>query len=150
MRELQAELSAADPCGNALQVRRLLGWAVIGGYILFETSQGEPRREAVAAPEYRAEPHWWNVSAKGVWVDLTPRTQHKDLVLVESPKTRVPPPSPEEAAMLRTPARHADVLTVDFVCGDVELKEVVLARKQLDSVRAPPPPRSVRCRDWRR
>ena len=64
--------------------------------------------------------------------------------------TRVPPPSPEEAAMLRTPARHADVLTVDFVCGDVELKEVVLARKQLDSVRAPPPPRRVRCRDWRR
>ena len=143
METLEAELRGGptgDPCGNAVTVRRLLGWDIIGGFALLETSQGQPRREAVEKPEYHGEPHWWNVSPKGQWIDLTPRDGHAQLVLVESRRTRVPEPSAEELEAMREPAKHADVLAVDFhltglAHGDVELKGVVLARKQLDGVR---------------
>lgn len=87
---LQAQgILSRDSRANAIAVRQALGWEVMGGVVLLELSQGLSRSEAVSSPLYHAEPHWWNVTPRGLWVDFTPR-EHRKLVLVE---TAVPTPS---------------------------------------------------------
>ncbi|KAL1520722.1 hypothetical protein AB1Y20_022291 [Prymnesium parvum] len=125
-------IDASDARATARLVRRQLGWEVLGGFILFELSQGVPRRESVRAAEYHAEAHWWNVTPRGAWVDLTPRGLHKELVLLHSPLTAVPEPSDAERAALLSPAAPADVLTVDVAWGGKCVRGVALARKHLD------------------
>jgi hypothetical protein len=66
-----------------------LGWQVLGGFTVFES--------AARAGEYISRAHWWNANERGLWIDATPR-RHAQLVLVESDKTPVPPPSDDEVA----------------------------------------------------
>ena len=76
---------------TALALRSRYGWDVLGGFALFE--------RAASADSFVGEPHYWNANARGLWIDLTPRT-HTEIVLVESPKTAVPPPAAGEAMRL--------------------------------------------------
>ena len=82
------ELSPTDACANAVMLRSRLGWSVLGGYILYESAE--------TPGEYSAVPHWWNASPRGLWLDLTPRSEHMELVLVDSAQTAVPEPTEEE------------------------------------------------------
>ena len=84
-------LRASDALTNALRLRSRYGWDVLGGFILFE--------RASVAGSFVGTPHFWNANARGLWIDLTPR-RHKMLVLVESARTAVPSPEPQEASRL--------------------------------------------------
>jgi len=87
--ECGVQLVAGDSRSNALALRSHLGWQCLGGFALFESAE--------RAGEYTGRPYWWNGSAKGLWIDLTPRAeQHRAIVLVESAHTAVPDPSAEE------------------------------------------------------
>ena len=87
-------LSPTDPQGNALKVREAFGYDMLGGFALYEKEVSDG-----AADPYIGKAHWWNVSAKGLWLDFTPRA-YTELVLVESSRTAVPPPSTELLARL--------------------------------------------------
>ncbi len=132
MAELKVTLSDKESKANALAVRQKLGWEVVGGFALLELAQGCGRKDPVEEPVYHGERYYWNVTSKGLWVDLTPRKHHKKMVLVESAKTAVPPPSAEDAAALAQPAERADEVLVDFVVGTTELTGVRLTEKVLD------------------
>lgn len=82
------ELSPTDARANAVMLRSRLGWSVLGGYILYESAE--------TPGEYSGVPHWWNATPRGLWLDLTPRSEHTEMVLVESAQTDVPEPTDEE------------------------------------------------------
>ena len=104
-------LSKTEALANAMAARRCLGWDIMGGYILYELAQGYGRKEAVHQAVYHAEPHWWNTTAKGLWVDVTPRAHHRRLVLVESAQSKIPAASDEERRAMQRPADRADEVT---------------------------------------
>ena len=81
-------LSGSDALQNALTLRSRFGWEVLGGYMLFE--------RASTPGAFVSRPHHWSANARGLWIDLTPR-RHKDIVLVESASTAIPPLSAAEA-----------------------------------------------------
>ena len=71
-------LNHEDSFGNALAVQEALGWEVIKGFAVF--SLAEAPTEAFVAHK-----RWWNAKESGVWVDLTPRPDGFDqVVLLES------------------------------------------------------------------
>ena len=119
------------PEENAKMIRRLLGWQIIAGYVLLEEAQGCGRKDPVNSANYHGENHWWNATPRGVWVDFTPR-RHKKLILVESAKVAVPPPTPEEEEAMKTPADRADEMSVVFVVDGLKLPAVRMTAKQLD------------------
>ena len=84
------DLNPSDPRANAVRVREALGYDILGGFALYE------RADAVTggSDAYTAQPHWWNVTPKGLWIDATPRP-HAELVLVESGRIEVPAMSAE-------------------------------------------------------
>lgn len=53
---------------NAIKVRRELGWQIVAGYALLELAQGCSRSDPITQAFYHGEPHWWNVTPKGLWV----------------------------------------------------------------------------------
>ena len=132
LRAAGVEMLDGDPRGNAVKVRRQLGWEILGGYVLLELAQGEGRQDIPASGSfYHGEKHWWNCTPGGVWLDLTPR-RHKKMVLVESSKVAVPPPTAEDAPAMTRPAELADEIRVEFaLCGAV-LPRVRLTDAQLD------------------
>ena len=77
-----------DSRENAVMLRTKLGWDVVGGFILYESAKKEGTYSGVT--------HYWNASPRGLWIDLTPRSAHPELVLVESEQTVVPDPTVEE------------------------------------------------------
>jgi hypothetical protein len=79
------EVVADDALGNAVRLRARRGWDVLGGFILYEWAE--------RPGEYHAEPHYWNTTSRGLWIDLTPR-RHASLVLIESDRPRSPIPAP--------------------------------------------------------
>ena len=87
-------LSPADPLANAMAVREALGYDVLGGFAVFERTDASS-----SADVYVGRPHYWNVTTKGLWVDLTPRA-HDEVVLVESGRSAVAEPSAELLARL--------------------------------------------------
>ena len=80
---------------------------------------------------YHGQRHWWNMTPAGLWVDFTPRG-FKQLVLVESPKVKVPEPAADEHEAMRSPAKRADELAMEVQCNGVALPTVSLTGKQLD------------------
>jgi len=86
---------------NAKAVEKRTGWAVVGGFALFERVTASPATPAAEA--FVIHQHWWNErvkDGKGVWIDLTPRVEasHAKLVLVESAKAQPAATAPEAAA----------------------------------------------------
>ena len=97
---MQLTAGAGAPLANAIKLRDMYGWDVLGGYILYEedTADEEPR--------YTSREHFWNANARGLWIDLTPRrASHSSLVLVESASVAAPVPSPEQQARIERSAR---------------------------------------------
>jgi len=136
---LGVKLNSEDPRGNAIQIRRHLGWDVVGGWILFELAQGCGRKDTVEKSIYHGEAHWWNVTNKGLWMDLSPRReQHKRMVLVESARTPLPIATPEEEEAMTRPAERADELIADFVVDGVEMRGLRLTEKHLDGTDVEP------------
>jgi hypothetical protein len=92
---VDVDLHEGDSRGNALRVRDRTGWPVRGGFVLYELcSHGDPDGGATPS-QYHGEPHFWNATPRGLWVDATPRpssTTAQEVVLVESPQAAVPPP----------------------------------------------------------
>ena len=124
--------TADDALHNAVSVRRLLGWPIVCGYILLEEAQGCGRKDAVNSALYHGEKHWWNVTARGVWVDVTPR-RHKKLVLVQSAKVSSPAPTAAEEAAMAAPAERADEMVVSFIVGAIHVPNVRMTSRQLDT-----------------
>ncbi len=138
VREL--ELCADDSRGNAVKVRRALGWPIVAGFALYEKAAGGGDDGAGGGKHsrYTSKQRWWNATPKGVWYDFSPRSERK-LVLIESTLTAVPEPSAEELESLAHPSggaaetvvvvRHLDV-SARYVVKEKHLgrpiKEVVL------------------------
>lgn len=59
-------LHALHGFANATAVSEVLGWSVVKGFLVLERSDAAPG-------SYVALRHWWNATADGAWVDLTPR-----------------------------------------------------------------------------
>lgn len=86
---------------NALAVSDKLGWQVVRGFCVFE------RANCGEGESFVAIRHWWNATADGTWLDLTPKlvpsppdAPDDRVLLVESPL------GAKQAAAL-TPARRA-------------------------------------------
>lgn len=76
-----------DSFANASEVHARLGWTLVRGYAIFEL-EGEDA--------FVGHKRWWNEKPSGVWVDLTPRGEGQErMVLLESElSTR---PNPQDA-----------------------------------------------------
>ena len=62
----EVKLFAMDSFSNAQRLSEALGWQVVKGFVVLE------RPEADAGTSFVAFKHWWNATADGVWIDLTP------------------------------------------------------------------------------
>ncbi len=102
------KLDVRDSHSTALAVHARTGWAIRGGYMLLEAvpnrSAGASELEDTANATYVGQPHVWNVTARGLWVDCTRSHDHEpQAVLVESAQTAPPTPlyaSPKALAPL--------------------------------------------------
>jgi hypothetical protein len=63
-------LSAGEARANVLLVHARTGWGFGCGYILWERKP--TAADEACEPAYLGEPHWWNVTERGLWVDATP------------------------------------------------------------------------------
>ena len=84
------QLESDDSCANAMRVRERTGWAVLGGFALFERADHQ-----AATDRFVGVTHYWNVNPRGLWIDASPRSpDHQRLVLVESTLSPTPPRPP--------------------------------------------------------
>lgn len=70
------QLHVCDSFLNASVAKSALGWRIVRGFAVYES------REDIGT--FIAVQHWWNECGGGAWVDLTPRSVHRELVLVET------------------------------------------------------------------
>ena len=128
----RVSIAVDDSTRNAESARDALGWRVVKGFAVFEL--------ASAPGQYCALPRWWNATAEGAWVDLTPRA-HTQLVLVESelgaptarpssPQARAAQPiiqtrKPLPAASLAMLQSEGAALTWEELSRDVDFRSEV-------------------------
>ena len=63
---ITADLRPLHSFDNAAKLHEAFGWPVVKGFLVLE----RPDKEAGSA--YLALRHWWNATADGAWIDLTP------------------------------------------------------------------------------
>lgn len=126
-----------DTRANAIKVRSALGWEIIAGFALLEKARAsgveaptfvDEARAMSANPIYVGHQRWWNVTPKGIWLDLSPR-KYKKMVLVESAKVEVPAPTGEEAERIADgPALAADETKAHVHCHGVDVVILLKAK----------------------